>query len=192
MKRLSVAIGLSVILAYGGLAIAEDSGPYLVGHWKLDDSFSDFKPPSSAITTANTEFVFINPTSLTLALEYAFFDSQGTFCGCDHDTLKPNGRVRYTMLGELQGGQFSRKLCPGTNATNPQTDGVMKTIVFTSGSANTVYVGDAVQAGYQIDLFGGGRTEADLKAVVLNQNTQNEINSIHQQCAAFTPVPPTK
>jgi hypothetical protein len=185
MKMLSAVVGLLMIIGYGSLAAAADSGPYLVGHWKLDDRFSDFHNPSSPIMTENTEFVFLNPTPLTLTLEYAFFDSQGTFCGCDRDTLKPNGRVRYTMLGELQGGQFSRTLCPGTNAANPQTDGVMKTTVFTSATGNTVTIGDAVQAGYQIDLFGGTRTEADLKAVVLNQSTMSEIGSIHQQCNAF-------
>jgi len=135
--------------------------------------------------TDNTEFVFLNPTSLTLTLEYAFFDGNtGDFCGCDRDTLHPNGRTRYTMLGELAGGQFSRSLCPGT-AENPQTDGVMKTIVFTSASGGSVVIGNAVQAGYQVDLAGGVRTQAGLKAVVLNQDTLSEIASLHQQCVKF-------
>ncbi|NPT56343.1 hypothetical protein [Paraburkholderia elongata] len=187
MKKLSVVVGLLVTLVYGGMATAADSGPYLVGHWKLNDSFTDFNNPPSPIVTDNTEFVFLNPTPLTLTLEYAFFDSQGTFCGCDRDTLKPNGRTRYTMLGELQGGQFSRTLCPGTNTANPQTDGVMKTIVFTKADADgdNVDVGDAVEAGYQIDLFGSGRTESDLKAVILNHHTTAEITSIHRQCNKF-------
>jgi hypothetical protein len=185
MNRLLVVIGLLMTLVYGGLATAADSGPYLVGHWKLNDSFADFNSPPPPIVTDNTEFVFINPTPLTLTLEYAFFDSQGTFCGCDRDTLKPNGRTRYTMLAELQGGQFSRTLCPGTNAANPQTDGVLKTIVFTKAEGADVDIGDAVQAGYQIDLFGTGRTAADLKAVVLNTHTMAEITSIHRQCNKF-------
>ena len=46
-----------------GVATAQDSGPYLIGHWKLDDEFSDFKPPGSTISTGNTEFVFLNPTN---------------------------------------------------------------------------------------------------------------------------------
>jgi hypothetical protein len=92
--RKAVVLGLLATLVYGGVAAASDSSPYLVGHWKLNDSFSDFNSPPPAIATDNTEFVFLNPTSLTLTLEYAFFDSQGTFCGCDRDTLKPNGRVR--------------------------------------------------------------------------------------------------
>jgi hypothetical protein len=89
------------------------------------------------------------------------------------------------MLGELQGGQFSRTLCPATSAANPQTDGTMKTIVFTEGENNSVEIGDAVQADYQIDLFGSSRTESDLKAVTLNGNTRSEINSIHKQCNKF-------
>ncbi|MGF6998361.1 hypothetical protein [Paraburkholderia sp. GAS32] len=185
MKRLSVMAGLLVALVYGGVASAADSGPYLVGHWKLNDSFTDFNSPPAPIVTDNTEFVFLNPTPLTLTLEYAFFDSQGTFCGCDRDTLKPNGRTRYTMAGELLGGQFSRRLCPGTNSANPQTDGVMKTIVFTKSNGDDVEVGDAVEAGYQIDVFGSSRTEADLKAVVLNHHTTDEITSIHRQCVKF-------
>ena len=55
-----------------GVATAQDSSPYLIGHWKLNDDFSDFKPPGSKISTDNTEFVFLNPTNLVLTLEYAF------------------------------------------------------------------------------------------------------------------------
>jgi hypothetical protein len=161
-----------------GVATAQDSSPYLIGHWKLDDEFSDFKPPGSTISTGNTEFVFLNPTGLTLKLEYAFFAVDGTFCGCDRDTLRPNGRVRYTMLGEKQGGQFSTQLCP------TQTDGAMKTIVF-QGSGPTNPPGDGVQAGYQIDLFGGGRTEAPLLAVPINPAVSTEINALHNQCVGF-------
>ena len=119
-------------------AVAQDSSPFVVGHWRLNDSFSDFKP-GPPIRTENTDFVFVNPTSLTLTLEYAFFAPDGTFCGCDRDTLQPNGRTRYTMLGEQQASIFSTKLCP------TQTDGVLKSIVFTS--ADQIGKGDAVQAG---------------------------------------------
>jgi hypothetical protein len=175
-------------LAPAGFATAGDSSSYLIGHWKLNDKFSDFKPPGSEIKTDNTEFVFLNPTNLTLTLEYAFFTTTdttkpATFCGCDRDTLNPNGRVRYTMLGEKQGGQFSTKLCP------TQTDGAMKTIVFTGVDSNgNPVIGDALQAGYQIDLFGGVgalRTEADLKAVAPNEATAAEINAIHKACVMF-------
>ena len=56
-----------------GVATAQDSSPYLIGHWKLNDEFSDFKPPGSTISTGNTEFVFLNPTNLVLALEVLFW-----------------------------------------------------------------------------------------------------------------------
>ena len=98
--RLPIALfagSFLLALASAGVATAEgDSGAYLIGQWKLNDRFSDFKPPGFSIVTDNTEFVFLNPTNLTLnkGLEYAFFASDGTFCGCDRDTLKPNGRVR--------------------------------------------------------------------------------------------------
>jgi hypothetical protein len=179
-KLLRVGMGLLTTFLFGGLATAADSGPYLVGHWKLADTFTETNVPPTV--TDNTEFVFLNPTPLTLTLEYAFFDSAGTFCGCDRDTMAPNGRTRYTMLAELVGGQFSQALCPSKTT---QTDGVMKTIVFTKADGDEVFVGDAVQAGYQIDLFSGGRTESGLKAVVLNQSTKAEINSIHKKCNKF-------
>jgi hypothetical protein len=145
--------------------------------------------------TENTEFIFLNPTPLTLTLEYAFFDSGGAFCGCDRDTLEPNGRTLYTMIGEEHEGLFSKTLCP------TQTEGVMKTIVFSKkGGDGKVVIGDALQAGFQIDFFGrasdddtgdddtqhqGRRAEADLKAVDLNASTRDEIQKIHQSCVKF-------
>jgi hypothetical protein len=175
-----------------GFAAAHDSSPYLIGHWKLADSFTDFGTGASPgpIVTDNTEFVFLNPTNLPLTLEYAFFglnpDGSVTFCGCDRDTLQPNGRTRYTMLGEKEGGQFSTKLCP------TQTDGTMKTIVFTQETGDAeggVVLDGALQAGYQIDIFSvhqtDHRTESDLKAVSLNSSTRAEIKEIHKACKEF-------
>ena len=164
-------------------AMAQDLSPYVVGHWRLDDSFKDFKT-GPAITTDNTDIVFLNPTSLTLTLEYAFFDPDGTFCGCDRDTLNPNGRTRYTMLGEKQGNLFSTKLCP------TQTEGVLKSIVFTS--ADQIGKGDAVQAGVQIHIFGSApaqRSESNLQGVTINSTTVQEMNSIHKQCVGFIGSP---
>jgi len=162
-------------------AMAQDSSPYVVGHWRLDDSFKDFKT-GPAIATDNTDFVFLNPTEFTLTLEYAFFDPDGIFCGCDRDVLKPNGRTRYTMLGEEQGGFFSTKLCP------TQTEGIMKSIVFTS--AEKIGADDALQAGIQIHIFGsapGQRSESNLQGVTITPKTVEEMNQIHKQCAGFPP-----
>ena len=162
---------------------AQDSSPYVVGHWNLHDSFQDFTP-GAPITTDNTDFTFLNPTDLTLTLEYAFFAApDGKFCGCDRDTLKPNGRTRYTMLGEMQGGQFSTNLCP------TQTEGELKSIVFQSiDKKGKLVIGDALQGGAQIHVFGGSsdqRSESNLRGVIINGTTLREMNEIHQQCVKF-------
>ena len=171
-RSLAVAALMGASLLAGFIpftsAVAQDSSPYVVGHWRLNDSFQDFTS-GAAITTDNTDFVFLNPTGLTLTLEYAFFAApDGTFCGCDRDTLKPNGRTRYTMLGEEQGKLFSTQLCP------TQTEGVLKSIVFTSVDKNgNIDVGDALQAGIQVHIFGSApqqRSESNLQGITLAKN----------------------
>src|ERR1700730_128347 len=161
-------------------ARAQDSSPYVVGHWNLSDSFQDFTG-GTPIATDNTDLTFLNPTDLTLTLEYAFFAPDGTFCGCDRDTLKPNGRTRYTMLAEKQGGQFSTTLCP------TQTEGELKSIVFTNADKhkNTIDIGDAQQGGVQIHVFGGNRSESNMQGVTINPTTLREINEIHAKCVGF-------
>ena len=164
-------------------AMGQDSSPYVVGHWRLNDSFQDFKS-GAPITTENTDFVFLNPTHLILTLEYAFFAApDGTFCGCDRDRLLPNGRTRYTMLGEKQGGQFSTQLCP------TQTEGTLKAIVFTSSpEVSPIDVGDALQAGVQIHIYGsapGQSSESNLQGVTVTAATMVEMNAIHKACTGF-------
>jgi hypothetical protein len=67
----------------------------------------------------------------------------------------------------------------------------MKTIVFTStdGGKTISSLVDALQAGYQIDLFGGGvgavRTESPLLAVPITPATTDEIGLIHADCSGF-------
>ena len=198
VTKLLSLVGFLSALIPAQFAAAGDSSPYLVGHWSLNNKFVEFAG-AAPIITDNTEFIFLNPTPLTLTLEYAFFDSAGTFCGCDRDALTPNGRTIYTMVGEKHGGQFSTKLCP------TQTEGIMKTIVYVGKSSDgNVIVGDALQAGFQIDFFRGvsdngaavvvsgnaaqpqgGGSEADLKAVDLNKSTKDEIQQIHQGCVKF-------
>ena len=189
LHRYLALIALMVASSLTGLlplasAIAQDSSPYVVGHWRLNDSFQDFTG-GAPITTDNTDFVFLNPTGLTLTLEYAFFAApDGTFCGCDRDTLQPNGRTRYTMLGEKAGGLFSTALCPA------QTEGALKSIVFTSAGSSGIVVGDALQAGVQIHIFGSGpgqRSESNLQGVTIKATTTAEMNSIHLACARFLP-----
>ena len=81
MAAVHLKKALAELLLVGGLfgaanpiatASAGDSSPYLIGHWKLHDVFSDFKAYGFArLATPNTEFVFLNPTNLALTLEYA-------------------------------------------------------------------------------------------------------------------------
>lgn len=76
-KCRSRKVSLSVALLAGSLlaaviplesATSENSRPYLIGQWKLNDYFSDFKRPGVPIVTEDTEFVFLNPTQQTLTL----------------------------------------------------------------------------------------------------------------------------
>src|SRR5258708_16989606 len=169
MKRLSILVSMLAVMIPLTSALAQDSSPYVVGDWRFNDS-------GTAITTANTEFIFVNPTDLTLTLEYAFFAADGTFCGCDRDTLKPNGRTRYTMAEEVSGGQFSTTLCPS------QTEGELKSIVFVSEDKKVIVLGDASQGGIQIDIFSNPahKPESNLQAVHINKNTTLQVNENHQ------------
>ncbi|HZT27698.1 MAG TPA: hypothetical protein VFA57_18555 [Pseudolabrys sp.] len=172
-------------------ATAQDSSPYVVGHWNLADSFQDFTG-GSPLTTDNTDITFLNPTDLTLTLEYAFFAEDTTtspsstvFCGCDRDTLPPNGRTRYTMLAEMQGGQFSASSCKTSKGTE-LTEGELKSIVFLRERRDhSIVIGDAMQAGTQIHVFGSNRTESNLQGVSINRTTVREMNKIHAACVKF-------
>ena len=175
---------------HGSWAVAGDSSPYVVGQWKLNDVFPNPSrptiepgpPPIIPIVTDNTEFDFQNPTNLTLQLETAFFDEQGTFCGCDRRVLKPNGTVRYTMRGEEQAQLLSRTYCP------TQTDGMMKAIVFQARGKHCCH-GDEVLTGLQIHTYINSglqyRTETGLQKVRINNAILKEIKEIHQQCVEF-------
>jgi hypothetical protein len=172
MKKI-LALAVFALVFARGLAIAQNSSPYVVGQWNLQDKFKDFKGHGDAIVTENSAFTFINPTGVTLTLEYAFFAPDGAFCGCDRDTLSPNGRTRYTMLAEQQGGQFSTKLCP------TQTDGTLKSIVFVPAASPSFGTDGALQAGLQIRIDDDQRTESDLDAVPVTPKTISEMSSIH-------------
>ena len=178
MKKLAILALFLTALIPATLAFAQNSSPYVVGQWNLDDRLKDFQHGQS-IDTDNSVFVFQNPTGLSLTLEYAFFAPDGTFCGCDRDTLAPNGRTRYTMQAEVEGGQFSKKLC------GKITDGTLKSIVFVSST--TIGTDGALQAGLQIHLAEDDhtRTESDLNAVPVNSTTTSEMNHIHSLCNGF-------
>jgi hypothetical protein len=72
---------------------------------------------------------------------------------------------------------------------------VLKTIVFEGkDSSGRVIIGNALQAGYQVDILGqvpgtsGPVTvaaEAGLAAVPINNETVEEIQAIHKACVKF-------
>jgi hypothetical protein len=165
-----------------------DSSPFVVGVWKFVPKPNSDDP----VPTIDTEFRFINPTTNSVTLEYAFFELDGTFCGCDRDDFPPNKTTEYTILDEsllpppLPDG--SRVFfCKGTS-------GALKSIVF-KNKGQHIFVDDAFQVGFQLHAFGGisegdqfafliGKvmTEAPLQGIALTESTREEIRSIHEQC----------
>lgn len=132
---------------------------------------------------------------MTLTLEYAFFEDDGTFCGCDRDNLPPNKTTVYTASGERNSNP-SLMQCKGNS-------GALQSIVFASHAEDDITIGGAQQTGFQTHLFGGittapdGNTsvarsmaEAGMNAVALTSNTRAEINAIHNACVNFAPVGP--
>jgi hypothetical protein len=176
----------------------DESSPYIVGAWKFDPN---------GTSTVDSEFRFINPTSLGLTLEYAFFELDGTtFCGCDRDDFPPNKTTVYTMFQEANLGPgpagppvFS---CTGTN-------GALKSIVFQTDWSGNIVLDDASQVGFQTHVFGvdpesdpsmaaglnlQGRvmTEAGMEAISLNKATKAEIQAIHDLCVTVNgPISPS-
>lgn len=169
-----------------------ESSPFIVGEWKFIGS--DGGTPS-----VDTEFRFANPTNLTVNLEYAFFELDGTFCGCDRDVLDPNKTVVYTVFGE------SMIASPVPNQDVPfqfsckGTSGALKSIVFVN-SNDDVVLGDATQVGFQTHAFGGIQefgpspnfnfltgnvmTESGMKGIALSDSTRDEIRLLHQNCVS--------
>jgi hypothetical protein len=162
-----------------------DSSPFVVGVWKFINT-PDGHP------TVDTEFRFINPTSETLTLEYAFFDADGGFCGCDRDDFPPNKTTEYSMFDELGLGSAQ----PGGPAVFSCTGagGALKSIVF-KHKGQHIFIDDAAQVGFQTHVFGNVlesdqspllignvMTEAPLQGIALTESTEREIRSIHEQC----------
>jgi hypothetical protein len=127
-----------------------------------------------------------------LTLEYAFFELNGTFCGCDRDDFPPNQTTIYTMDQEfllpppLPGGPrvFT---CNGTS-------GALKSIVF-KNKGQAIFLDDAMQVGFQLHAFGNliqgdqaafllGNviSESSMQGIGLNDSTREEIRKIHEQC----------
>jgi hypothetical protein len=80
---------------------------------------------------------------------------------------------RLSMLGETQLSPptLDRKLCP-----SPHNEGTMKTIVFLKeDKQHNAVLGGALQTGYQVDFFPGGRTQSSLLAVPVSKVVREEI-----------------
>jgi hypothetical protein len=170
-----------------------ESSPYVVGDWK----FSQSDCPSGTRITADSEFRFINPTARTFTIEYAFFELDGTFCGCDREDIHPNETIVYTIAQEIEEGLFT---CRGRS-------GAVKSIFFNLENGQVVLDG-AQQVGFQTHAFAVGNgeirepaendptdflvgpvmTEAGLKGIAINDVTFQEILNIHQQCVNFPPL----
>jgi hypothetical protein len=169
------------------------SSPFIAGVWK-------FIPTNGGAPAADTEFRFVNTTNETVKLEYAFFEADGTFCGCDRDTLVPNKTTTYTVLGEAQTAspgpnpppsipfQFS---CHGTS-------GALQAFVFKNHGAH-IFLDDTTQVGFQTHAFGGivetpdnmgnfnfltgnVMTEATMGPITISDSTRDDIRAIHEQC----------
>jgi len=138
---ITVTLCLVVVLAAFSSSTANDeissgaeSSPFIVGAWKLVCSTSPCPTPVTS-PVVDTEFRFINPTQLTATLEYAFFENDGTFCGCDRDTFTPNKTTVYTASGERNSSP-SLMTCKGSS-------GALKSIVFAKHQGNTISIADA-------------------------------------------------
>jgi hypothetical protein len=173
-----------------------ESSPYLVGKWEFIPSSSSSGDPPPQV---DTEFDFINPTHEKLILEYAFFERDGTFCGCDRDDFEPDKTVSYTMFGESRTdathSQDHTKFPKLFNCHDKQ--GAMKAIAF-KRKGKKLDLDDATQVGFQIRAFadvqeigtdpefeavkGSVMTESGLKGVAIKQSTLEEIREIHKQC----------
>jgi hypothetical protein len=105
---------LVIPLSFGSV-LASESSPFIVGAWKLVCDTTACQHP-----VVDTEFRFTNPTTLTLTLEYAFFENDGTFCGCDRDTLPPNKTTVYTASGERTSTP-SLMQCKGNSARSSRS-----------------------------------------------------------------------
>ncbi len=200
MKKISIlATVLTVLMTFGFAGANERQGdngrtllqtpntPYVVGEWFLDNVSTDTPP----VTTKDTQFIFINPSSHQEYNEYAFFDQDGNFCGCDRDVKAPDARIRYTMSDEAAGGQFA---CTGKVAGFPTaTEGTMKSIAFRVNADHSINFLGATQTGHQVhfNVSGGAssnsnNTESDLTPVpIVSGSTLNEMHNIHNACVSF-------
>jgi hypothetical protein len=137
-----------------------DSSPFVAGVWKFIPGADPASP------SVDTEFRFINPTELQgVLLEYAFFELDGTFCGCDRDMFTPNHTTVYTVLGEQGTPSPCSSATPPAGCPNPPNpnlpnqfscmgqSGALKAIVF-KHRGQRIFFDDTTQVGFQTHVFG--------------------------------------
>jgi hypothetical protein len=200
IKRAGFALAVAGLM--GGFAatpaVAGEPSPFVVGVWKLIQKEKGKGRP----VEVDTEVRFINPTQLTVTLEYAFFELDGTFCGCDRDMFQPNKTTIYTMSDETTTLSPLNKVvftCKGDS-------GALKSIVFVNATPTLnqpghedIVLGDASQVGFTTHVFGDvnedpvshflrGKvmTEAGMQPVPIYTGTTGgtaaEVQAIHDLC----------
>lgn len=190
---LVVLTSLSSLEAQDTKIVGSESSPLIIGEWKLVCNTSPCPTPVSN-PIVDTEFRFVNPTRLNATLEYAFFENDGTFCGCDRDTFTPNKTTVYTVSGERNSNP-SLMTCKGNS-------GALKSIVFAKHEGDKILIDGATQTGFQTHLFrnitmaADGSTfyadtmaEAGMKGVAITDQTLAEITAIHRACVNFLGPP---
>jgi hypothetical protein len=81
---------------------------------------------------------------------------------------------------------FSASTCKNSKGA-ALTEGELKSIVFLHEDIDkdAIVIGDALQAGTQIHIFGSNRSESNLQGVTINGTTVREMNKINAQCKKF-------
>ena len=173
MKRktwMGVAV-VAFVLAFGSLAGAADTSPYLIGVWEAyggndggDGFFGQF---------VYTDYVVVNPTTIKLKVYAAFFTNDGTPTEvCFKKILNPNAKwhipswIVYDLL-------YSYDYM-----------GTVKFVALPATATRLVFDSNAVIGGYQNRyacdwwLEGCGVAQADLKGVAINLYTQGEVKIV--------------
>ena len=184
-------------------ATSGDSSQLVVGAWKFAPSADSNHPEKPKF---DTEFRFINPTTKGTAnapvtIEYAFFELDGTFCGCDRDQFNDNTKNRTVIYTVLQESMTATPV-PAGSITHlfscSGTSGALKSIVF-QNHGQKIFFGGETQVGFQTHAFGGidesdilagtsnvlmgsVMTEAGLEGVALTKAAREEVEAIHDLC----------
>ncbi len=144
--------GLALLMT-ASVALAGDTGPYLIGAWEDDGE------------TIYTDFIIVNPTTLQLDVYAAFFDNDGFFLPgrCFKKTLNPN--AKWYIPGAALG------------LSGFDSVGTAKFIAMAKGKR--AYDTYAVVGGYQNRwIFEMTSSQSDLKGVTINTYTLGEFNNI--------------